>query len=184
MLQLLPSGLELGQSRHDLSSLQCPLTASQQNEGSLQASQGVTWYLVSGYLTSASPKWRLHPKFTTLATGDPARIATSCDITTPHLSTLTGVFRVSMIFSYSFNAIGSCFSPCSTYLEENGFGLMRSAANFSWCRCLLLIRWKFEVLNWYLHSSFQCLELHCSLAAASMMLISFSSTSSFWRNSF
>ena len=106
------------------------MTASQQNEGSLQASKGVTCYLVSGHFTSANSKMVLVPKSTTLASGDPSRIATSCEITRPHLSTLTGVFWVGMTFLYSFNVIGSCFSPCSTYLE-NGFGLMRSAAKFS-----------------------------------------------------
>ena len=81
-----------------LSSLHCPLTASQQNEGSSQASKGVTWYLVSEHLTYASPKCCLHPKSTTLASGEPARIGKCCEMTWSHLRTLPGVFLVNIIF--------------------------------------------------------------------------------------
>ena len=78
--------------------MHCPLTASQQNEGSSQASKGVTWYLVSEHLTYASPKCCLHPKSTTLASGEPGRIGKCCEMTWSHLRTLPGVFLVNIIF--------------------------------------------------------------------------------------
>ena len=116
-----------------------------------------------------SPKWHLHPKLTTLASGEPARIGICWKMTKPHLRTLNRVFLVNIMFSYSFSAIGSNFSLCSTCLDENGFGLVISGANLSWFLCLSLISWNLKAVNLYLCSFFQHSEFECSLVADSML---------------
>lgn len=131
---------------------------------------------VSGNFTSASPKWSRHPKSTTLPSGDPLSNGISKQTTKSLLKTFTGVFQLNMTFSYCSRAIGSCFKPCSTYLEVKGFGFIMSAANFSWFLCLFTIKSNFEAVNLNLRSFFQHSDNAWSLVASSMLLIMVSST--------
>lgn len=91
--------------------------------------------------------------------------------TKPLLRTFSGALGANIILSYCSVATGSCIKPCSTYLEVNGFGLMRSAANFSWFLCLFELLSNFEAVNLNLQSLFHCSDDEQSLVASSILFI-------------
>ena len=136
-----------------LLSLHCLLTASQQNEGSSQASKGVTWYLVSEHLTYASPKCCSHPKSTTLASGEPARIGKCCEMTSSHLRTLPGVFLVNIIFCILLVKL-VYISVHARHVWKRMTGSVSSAGNLWWFLCLFLLAGILKLWIYiYTHSS-------------------------------
>ena len=111
----------------------------------------------------------------TLPSGEVPTTGMSKQTTKPLLRTSKGVFRVNIMFSYSWSAIGSCFDPCSTYREISGYGLISSAANF----VISLPFWnqiKFRYHKSELAFLFALLWGWLALVASSILLIIVSST--------
>ena len=81
----------------------------------------MTLNLEDGHFTSPIPNLSLQLKSITFASGEQPNIGILGDRNRPLYNTLTGFPIFRKYFSYSFNATGSYFFPCSIAAVETDF---------------------------------------------------------------